>query len=87
VYLAEARIDGRLHQGVINLGVRPTIKEQQSERVLEIHLLDFDYDIYGQDVEVRFLRYLRPEKKFNNIDELVSQITTDVRQARETLAP
>jgi riboflavin kinase / FMN adenylyltransferase len=87
VYLAEARIDGRLHQGVINLGVRPTIKEQRSERVLEIHLLDFDHDIYGQDVEVRFLRYLRPEKKFNNIDELVSQITVDVQQARETLAP
>ena len=86
VYLAEARIDDRLYPGVINLGIRPTVSGQKSERVLEIHLLDFDSDIYGKDVEVRFLRYLRPEKKFENIDALVSQITSDVRQAREILA-
>jgi len=86
VYLAEAAIDGKLHQGVINLGVRPTVKGQKSERVLEVHLLDFSSDIYGKDVEVRFLRYLRPEKKFDSIDALIKQITADVRQAREILA-
>jgi riboflavin kinase/FMN adenylyltransferase len=83
VYVAEARIDGELHRGVINLGTRPTVSGGKSERVLEIHLFDFSRDIYGRDVEVRFLKFLRPEKKFENLDALVQQIRQDVKQARE----
>ena len=83
VYAAEAKIDNELQRGVINLGVRPTISGGKSERVLEIHLFDFDRDIYGRDVEVRFLKFLRPEKKFENLDALVQQIRRDVEQARE----
>ena len=83
VYAAEARIDGELHRGVINLGIRPTVSSGKSERVLEIHLFDFNRDIYGHDVEVRFLKFLRPEKKFENLDALVQQIRHDVEQARQ----
>src|SRR5438874_9142805 len=63
VYLAEARINGADHHGVVNLGTRPTVSRGKSERVLEIYLFDFDRDIYGDDIEVRFVRYLRPERK------------------------
>jgi riboflavin kinase/FMN adenylyltransferase len=83
VYFAEARLDGGMHHGVVNLGYRPTVHADKSNRVLEIHLLDFDRDIYGQDIEVRFLRYLRAEQKFANLDALARQIALDVRQARE----
>ena len=83
VYAAEAKIDNEVHRGVINLGVRPTISAGKSERVLEIHLFDFNRDIYRRDVEVRFLRFLRPEKKFANVEVLVEQIRHDVDQARE----
>ena len=83
VYFAEAWIQGVLYQGVVNLGYRPTVSSGKSERVLEIYFLDFDRDIYGEDVEVRFIRYLRPEKKFENVDALVRQIERDVQQARE----
>jgi riboflavin kinase / FMN adenylyltransferase len=83
VYVAEARIDGELYRGVINLGIRPTVSSGKSERVLEIHLFDFNRDIYGHDVEVRFLKFLRPEKKFANLDALVQQIRRDVEQARQ----
>ena len=86
VYFAEATLDGTLYPGVVNLGYRPTVSSGQSERVLEIHLLDFDRDIYGKDLEVRFVRYLRPEKKFENVDALVRQIQLDVKQARELCA-
>jgi riboflavin kinase/FMN adenylyltransferase len=82
VYLAEAWLDGVLHHGVVNLGYRPTVSHE-SNRVLEIHLFDFNQDIYGQDVEVRFVQYLRSEKKFESIDALVRQIDLDVRQARQ----
>ena len=82
VYAAEARIDNELYRGVINLGVRPTVSSGKSERVLEIHLFDFDRDIYGHEIEVRFLKFLRAEKKFENLDALVEQIRRDVEQAR-----
>ena len=83
VYVAEARIVGELYRGVINLGIRPTVSIGKSERVLEIHLFDFNRDIYGHDVEVRFLKFLRSEKKFQDLDTLVQQIRQDVEQARQ----
>ena len=86
VYFAEAWINGVLYHGVVNLGFRPTVSRNKSERVLEIYLLDFNRDIYGEDVEIRFIRYLRGEKKFDSVDALVRQIEADVRQARELCA-
>jgi riboflavin kinase/FMN adenylyltransferase len=86
VYFAEAWLDSVLLHGVVNLGVRPTIDTGKPERILEIHLLDFDREIYGRNLEIRFVKYLRPEKKFENVDALVRQIDLDVRQARELCA-
>jgi riboflavin kinase/FMN adenylyltransferase len=85
VYFAQAKLDGAVYPGVINLGYRPTVHTAQ-ERVLEIHLLDFDRDIYGKDLEVRFIEYLRPEKKFESLDALARQIDLDIRRARELSA-
>ena len=86
VYFAEAWLDGVLHHGVVNLGIRPTMAKDKSQRTLEIHLLDFNEDIYGKEIEIRFLQYLRPEKKFANADALVQQIQIDVNQARKLCA-
>jgi riboflavin kinase/FMN adenylyltransferase len=82
VYLAEASLDGSSYHGVINLGVRPTVARGMPERTLEIHLLDFNREIYGKDLEVRFDRFLRPEMKFGNVDALRDQIRKDVETAR-----
>jgi len=86
VYLAEAWFEGVLYHGVVNLGYRPTVTASKSQRLLEIHLLDFERDIYGEDLEVRFVRYLRPERKFDSVEALAQQIDVDVRQARELCA-
>ncbi len=83
VYFAEAIFDGEKHPGVINLGCRPTVSSGKSERILEIHLLDFSDDLYGKEIEVRFREYLRAEKKFEDVDALVKQIAADVQRARE----
>src|SRR5262249_16990969 len=83
VYFAEASLDGVVYRGVVNLGYRPTMSSGKSDRVLEVYLFDFNRDIYGKDLELRFIRYLRPEKKFENVDALVWQIERDVQQARE----
>jgi riboflavin kinase / FMN adenylyltransferase len=69
--------------GVANIGVRPTIDHQSGERLLELHLFDFDQDIYGHDVEVCFLKYLRAEEKFAGLTELRAQIAKDAERARQ----
>jgi len=85
VYVAEARLAGALYRGVANLGYRPTVSAGKTERLLELHLFDLNKDIYGTEVEVRFLRYLRPEQKFESVDALAAQIARDVQSARESL--
>ena len=86
VYFAEAWIDGVLYHGVVNLGIRPTLAKGEPHRILEVHILDFHEEIYGKDIEVRFLQYLRPEKKFPDVDALIRQIELDVQQARKLCA-
>jgi len=86
VYAVEARIGGAIHRGVANLGFRPTVATRKPERLLELHLFDLDREIYGEEMEVRFLRYLRPEQKFANLEALQAQIAADVRQARESFS-
>ena len=86
VYAAEGRLDGRVMRGVVNLGVRPTVATDAPQRVLEFHLFDFDRDLYGVDIEVRFLRYLRPERKFENLAALREQIARDTTEARQIFA-
>lgn len=68
--------------GVASLGVRPTVK-RQGRAVLEAHLFDFDRDIYGRRVSVRFLAKLRDEENFASVDDLVVQMGRDAQQARE----
>lgn len=72
--------DGALISGVANLGLRPTVAGQVPR--LEVHLFDFDDDIYGQKVSVQFVEMLRPEKKFDGLDALKAQIARDSEQAR-----
>src|SRR3954469_24456625 len=86
VYFAQAWLEGVLYHGLVNLGMRPTVAQGEPHRTLEIHLLDFHQEIYGQEIEVRFLQYLRPEKKFPNVDALIRQIEADVQQARKLCA-
>jgi riboflavin kinase/FMN adenylyltransferase len=86
VYVTEARISGALYRGVANLGYRPTVAEGKPDRLLELHLFDLNKDIYGEEVEVRFLRYLRPEQKFENVEALAAQIARDVASARESFS-
>ena len=86
VYVVEARRAGNLQRGVANLGYRPTVSGERSERLLELHLFDLDRDIYGEELEVRFLHYLRPEQKFENVAALKAQIARDVEQARESFS-
>jgi len=69
------------HFGVANLGIRPSIKGEKKLQ-LEVHLLNFSSDLYGQHVSVIFLKKLRDEKKFKSLEELKEQIKLDVIKAK-----
>ena len=86
VYAVEAEWHGQTYPGVVNLGFRPTVAEPGGERLLELHLFDFDQEIYGDDVEVKFRAFLRPEQKFAGVDELRAQIARDAERARTLFA-
>ena len=85
VYAVEALWKDEHLQGVVNIGVRPTIENASGQRVLELHLFDFNRDVYGEHIEVTFGRFIRGEKKFSGLEELKAQIAHDVQEARAAL--
>jgi riboflavin kinase / FMN adenylyltransferase len=82
VYAVDVNRDGRTLRGVANIGVRPTIENSTGERLLEVHVLDFNDELYGEDIEVDFRRFIRTEQRFPNIDALRAQIAADAEAAR-----
>ncbi len=78
--------DGSRHPCAINIGRRPTFYEHAEQSLLEAHLIDFDGDLYGVQVAVSFVAFLRSERKFEGIDQLAIQLKKDVDEARKLLA-
>ncbi len=83
VYLVMVKFDNKEMHGIANIGVRPTFSE--TNPVLEVHIFNFNGDIYDKDLEVSFLHFIRPERKFGNIDDLKLQIASDVQGAKYAL--
>ena len=80
VYQSVVTVKGEKFKGVTNVGRRPTVG---TEKILsETHILDFDRDIYGENVDVRLIKFIRPEKKFSSFDELARQIKSDAKEVR-----
>lgn len=85
-YAVRVRLaDGSIHNGVANIGRRPTVNAGPESR-LEAHLFDFDGDLYGQVILVELHGYLREEQQFPSLEALKAQIAMDAAQARELLA-
>ncbi len=86
VYAAWVTLDdGRRMQAAVNIGMRPTFHQHAQEPILEAHLLDFDEDLYGREIVVEFVAFLRSERRFNGIDEISEQLKKDVDAARLAL--
>ena len=83
VYAVRVRLGDTRLAGVVNIGLRPTFAGTAHR--LEVHILDFDRGLYGQDIEIEFVKNLRNERKFASADELKAQIAADVQAARQAL--
>ena len=81
VYQADVAVDGEHYKGVANIGKRPTVG---TEKILsETYIIDFDESIYGESVDIRLIKFIRPERKFSSFDELARQIKTDAKECAD----
>ena len=85
VYAVWVDIAGTAYRGAMNVGYRPTFGENRL--TVEAFILDFEGDIYRQDLRARFVQRIRDEKRFDSVDQLVAQIAHDVDRARAILRP
>jgi riboflavin kinase/FMN adenylyltransferase len=82
VYAAHVRVGPKVFRSVLNIGIRPTIKNPTPTPRVEVHLLDFSSDLYGQELEITFSEKLREELKFASVEALREQIARDLVAAR-----
>jgi len=84
IYAVIAELSGQKYKAMMSIGYRPTVTDERNI-TLEVNILDFSGDIYGQELTVHFIKYLRAEEKFNSLDEMVRQIERDEMHARAVL--
>jgi riboflavin kinase/FMN adenylyltransferase len=84
IYAVTVECDGNQHRGVANIGYSPTFEDH--EFTVEVHIFDFNANIYDKKIRVNFIKRIRDEIKFSNISELIDQIQLDIAAAREILA-
>lgn len=86
VYVTETTIKDMTFRSVTNVGVNPTFKDDKRTSI-ETHLIDFDGDLYGEQLRVKFLQRLRSERKFSTVNELIEQVKKDIEHGRNYVAP
>jgi len=84
VYATVTLIDGREYPGVTNIGVKPTVTDEKVVGV-ETHLFDFDENVYGKYVVTELVSYIRPEKRFASVEDMLTQIKADCVYAKDVL--
>ena len=84
IYAVTVECRGNLYNGVANIGYSPTFDDH--EFTVEVHILDFNDNIYDKKIRVNFIQRIRDEQKFSNISELIDQIQKDIAAARDILA-
>lgn len=84
VYAVKVISDGNEFSGMLNIGIRPTILDKGEKRI-EVHIFDFNSDIYGQILTLKFVKMIRTEKTFANLDQLKNQLTKDENKCRVVL--
>ena len=85
VYVCLLKLDdGAIHEGVANVGIKPTIGHDVP--LLEAHIFDFSSDIYGSEICVKLVKHLRAERRFGSVRELGSQLSLDCEDAKKVHA-
>lgn len=83
VYATRVWFDGQCRCAVTNVGVRPTVEDNDGHVTVEGFILDFDGDLYGHEIRMEFYKYLRPEQKFASMQALADEISHNAQQTRD----
>lgn len=83
VYAVKVRHNNNVYNGMANLGVVPTFTEGRTEPKLEVNIFDFNEDIYGEQLTVEWYAFIREERKFTGIEEIVAQLNNDEKEIRK----
>ena len=83
VYATRVWFDGQCRCAVTNVGVRPTVEDNDGHVTVEGFILDFDGDLYGHEIRMEFYKYLRPEQKFASMQALADEIRHNAQQTRD----
>ena len=82
VYGTIVKVSGEKYLGITNIGKNPTVNTQVESRV-ETHIIDFDGDLYGKKIEIDFIKYIRGEIKFANVDDLVKMVKKNIEDFKK----
>lgn len=86
VYAVRVEVNGMFYNGMLNVGIRPTVNYNADNRSIEVHLFDFDEDIYQADITLHFVEKIRNEQKFAGLDQLREQLIKDKESALHILS-
>ena len=86
VYAVKIDYNNDTYDGIANFGVRPTFDKTKSQPILEVHLFNFSDNLYGKEIIISFVDFIRKEKKFNGLESLKSQIQLDINKAKDLLS-
>ncbi len=88
-YAVKVELEGNIFDGMLNIGTRPTITNNENgntaPQIIEVHIFNFDNNIYGEEITIKFIKLIRKEEKFESIDELKNQLEQDKQKATNIL--
>jgi riboflavin kinase/FMN adenylyltransferase len=84
VYASQVTIQGQVYTGITNVGYKPTVA-QKKQMGVEMHIFDFNEDVYGETVCVTLLSFVRPERKFDNLEQVKKQVDLDIASIKKTV--
>lgn len=83
VYITVTSVEGKKYKSITNIGYNPTVSSQKDKKFIETHILNFDKNIYDQEIEIFFYDFIRSEKKFESFDQLKEQLIIDKKKCED----
>lgn len=83
VYAVKVMLDGSQYKGMLNIGCRPTLRQEDAPRTIEVHLLHFTGNLYRKELTLVFMRHIRGERQFGSLEELAAQLAADAKEIEE----
>lgn len=86
-YAVKVELEDKVFDGMLNIGTRPTLNGSSTTLTIEVNIFNFDQDIYGAEITIKFIKLIRKEEKFDSLNDLKAQLSKDKLEAQKILSP